>query len=64
MILLLREPNGELRWIDGAYSNGKSLAIERDLEAGVYSLLILPEWNSEPFDLGLVLKSNVPTKID
>lgn len=52
------------RWIDGRYDNQKSMTIDCELKKGEYYLVIIPEWESRAYDLNLIIRAQLPTRIE
>lgn len=59
-----KEFNGGCRWIDGRYDNQKSMTIDVDLEPGEYYIIVIPEWQQRAYDLSLVVRTKLPTRLD
>jgi hypothetical protein len=58
VLLIQREFNG-YRWIEGKYSNSKSISLHSSLSQGEYYLLIMPEWKeTQNFELTLLVWGN------
>jgi hypothetical protein len=45
--LLLKEYDGNYRWIKGKYSNDKCITFNENLEAGEYYLIVMAEWREK-----------------
>ena len=63
MILVMKEPTG-YRWVGAQYEKRKIVKIDRELEAGEYFVIVIPEWTIKPYDLKLSLFSNTSTVIE
>ena len=38
--------------------------MQANLEKGIFYVVIIPEWNTRPYDLTLLLKTKIPTQMD
>jgi hypothetical protein len=56
--------NQGYRWINAAYTNSKNTQLSCNLEAGEYLVIIMPEWNHNPYDMNLMYFGNVIAKIE
>lgn len=44
VVLLYKEYDGNFAWIDGEYSNSKSINFSFNAKSGQYFLIVMPEW--------------------
>ena len=66
-IIVEKEFNGGYRWIDGDYSDLKSMKLENILEAGEYLILLIPDEETEVkqhHEISIVLKTERPVKME